>query len=97
MVPHLNYIKILLPEKNEAPITLCCQLCSTRYTVVQIKNCLKSTAAIKVAIMYIVQWKVSHATIKLTVSKDEWNTKEGTGNMKNVLYILHYAKRYLSG
>ena len=26
-------------------------------------------------------------------SKDEWNTKEGTGKyMKNVLYVLRYAK-----
>ena len=30
------------------------------------------------------------------VSKDEWDTKEGTGNsMKNALYILWYAKRHL--
>jgi len=33
-----------------------------------------------------------------TVSKDEWNTKEGTGKlMKNVLYILGYAKKHLLG
>jgi len=35
-------------------------------------------------------WKPSRATIKSTLyadSKDEWNTKEGTGkSMKNVLY-----------
>ena len=45
--------------------------------------------------------KPSHATTKLTlfaVSKDEWDTKEDTGNfMKNALYILRYAKRHLSG
>jgi len=34
----------------------------------------------------------------LMVSKDDWDTKEGTGKfMKNVLYILHYAKRHLLG
>jgi len=33
-----------------------------------------------------------------TVSKDEWNTKEGTvKSMKNALYILRYAKRQLFG
>ena len=33
-----------------------------------------------------------------TVSKDEWDTKEDTGkSMKNVLYVLRYAKRHLSG
>ena len=45
--------------------------------------------------------KPSHATAKSTpfaVSKDEWDTKEETGkSMKNALYILRYAKRYLSG
>ena len=31
-----------------------------------------------------------------TVSKDEWNPKEGTDKfLKNVLDILQYAKRYL--
>jgi len=42
--------------------------------------------------------KPSDATTKstlFTVSKDEWNTKEGTGkSKKNVLYILRYAKRH---
>jgi len=32
------------------------------------------------------------------VSKDEWDTKEGTGkSMKNALYVQQYSKRYLSG
>jgi len=43
----------------------------------------------------------SRATTKLmlfAVSKDGWNTKEDTGkSLKNTLYILQYAKRYLSG
>jgi len=45
------------------------------------------------------QRKPSHATTKsalFTVSKDEWNTKEGTGkSMKNALHVLQYAKRHL--
>jgi len=47
--------------------------------------------------------KLSHhlPTIKLTlflVSKDEWDTKEGTGkSMKNALHVQWYGKRYLSG
>jgi len=32
------------------------------------------------------------------VSKDEWKTKESTGKfVKNVLYVLQYAKGHLSG
>jgi len=31
---------------------------------------------------------------KLTVSKDEWDPSK---SMKNVLYVLQYAKRYFSG
>ena len=45
--------------------------------------------------------KPSRATAKstlFTVSKDEWDTKEDTGkSTKNALYVLRYAKRYLSG
>ena len=85
-----------------------CQLhvCSTRYTEVQIKNCSKSTSAIKIATMknmddFRYEGKPSCATAKLTlftVSKDEWDTKEDTGkSMKNAMYILGYAKRHLSG
>jgi len=34
----------------------------------------------------------------LAVSKDEWDTKEGTGkSMKNALYVQWYGKRHLSG
>ena len=41
---HPRYINYLL--KSEVSITLCCQLCSTCYTTLQIKNCSKSTSAI---------------------------------------------------
>jgi len=47
------------------------------------------------------EWKPSHAYHKWTlfaVSKDEWDTKEGTGkSMKNALYVQRYGKRHLSG
>ena len=77
---------------------------------VRIKNCLKSTSAIKIASMtntddfcscFRYEGKPSRANAKSTlfaVSKDEWDTKEDTGkSMKNALYVLWYAKRHLSG
>ena len=92
--------------KSEVSITLHCRLCSTHYTTVRIKNCLKSTSAIKIASMtntdnFHYEGKPSRAIANSTlfaVSKDEWDTKEDTGkSMKNALYVLRYAKRYLSG
>ena len=109
-IPHLNgaacpsYINYRL--KSEVSITLCCQLCSTRYTVVRIKNCSKSTSAITIATTkntddFRYEGKPSRATTKSTlfiVSKDEWDTKEDTGkSMKNALHVLQYAKRHLLG
>ena len=99
-----NYINYRL--KSEVSIMLRCRLYSTRYTAVQIKNCSKSTSAIKIATMkntadFCFEGKLSRATTKSTpfaVSKDEWDTKEDTGkSMKNALYVLQYAKRHLSG
>ena len=86
-------------------LALLCQLLLTGYTAVQIKNYLKSTSVIKalwkIWMISATQWKPSNATTKsmlFTVSKDEWNTKEDTGkSLKNTLYALRYAKRYLSG
>ena len=100
----LSYINYCL--KREVSITLLCWLCSTRYTAVRIKSYLKNTYTIKIATMkntddYHYEGKPSCATAKstlLTVGKDEWDTKEGTGkSMRNTLYILQYAKRHLSG
>ena len=77
-----------------------------RYTAFQIKNCLKSNSAIKIATMkntdnFHYEGKPSCATAISTlfpISKDEWDTKEDTGkSMKNALYALRYAKRHLSG
>ena len=99
-----NFINYRL--KSEVSITLRCWLCSTRYTAIRIKNCLKSTFVIKIATMknadnFRFEEKPSCARAKSTpfpVSKDEWDTKEDTGrSMKNALYILQYAKRHLSG
>ena len=91
--------------KSTVFITLHCRLCSTCYTAVLIKNCLKSTSAIKISTMkntddFHYEGKPSRATAKSTlsaVSKDEWDTKEDTGkSIKNALYVLRYAKRHLS-
>ena len=77
-----------------------------RYAAFRIKNCLKSTSAIKIATMknaddFSYEGKPSRATAistLLAVRKDEWDTKEDTGkSMKNTLYILQYAKRHLLG
>ena len=70
----LSYINYCL--KSEVSITLRYWLCSTHYTAVRIKNCLKNTSAIKVANMkntddFHYKEKPSRATTKLTVSKDE--------------------------
>ena len=44
-----SYINYCL--KSEVSIMLRCQLCSTHYTAVRTKNCLKSTSATKIATM----------------------------------------------
>ena len=95
-----------LSSETEVFITLLCQLCLTHYTAVQIKNCLRSTSVLKVATMksmddFSLRKGSHHVQPQLTlvtVSKDEWNTKEDTGkSLKNALHLLRYAKRYLSG
>ena len=93
-------------SESEISITLRCRLCSTCYTAIRIKNCLKSTTAIQIAAMknmdyFHLEGKPLRARAKSTpfpVSKDEWDTKEDTSkSMKNALYVLQYAKRHLSG
>ena len=44
-----SYINYRL--KSEVSIMLLCRLCPIRYTAVQMKNCLKSTSAIKIVTM----------------------------------------------
>ena len=67
---HPSYINYCL--KSEESITLRCRLCSTRYTAVRIKNCLKSTSAIKIATMtntdiFRYEQKLSRAIAKSTI------------------------------
>ena len=101
-VPQLYNISYRV--KSEVSITFRCQLCSTPYTAVRIKNCSKSISAIKIATMknsddFRYEGKPSRVTAKSTlfaVSKDEWDTQEDTGkSMENALYVLWYAKRHL--
>ena len=88
--------------KNKVFITFHCQLCSTCYTAVRIKNCLKSTSAIKVVTMkntddFCYEGKPSCATTESTlfaVSKDEWDIKKDTSkSMKNALYVLAVCQK----
>jgi len=60
---------------------------------------LERTSAIKVAIMKSMddlhhEWKPSCGYHKIEMSKDEWDTKEGTG--KSMKYVQRYGKRHLS-
>ena len=101
--PAINY-----HLKSEVSITLHCQLCSTRYTALQIKNCSKSTSAIKAATMknmddFRYEGKPSYATTKppnrhLFLSAKMNGTQRRTlVPMKNALYVLRYAKSHVSG
>ena len=107
MVPCAPVILIIVWMKSEVSTTLHCWPCSTCYTAVRINNinCSKSTSANRIITMkntddFRYEGKPSHATTKstlFTVNKDEWDTKEDTGNsIKNALYMLQYAKRHLS-
>ena len=71
LTPATNYR--LKSEVSIKTITLRCLLFSTHYTALRIKNCLKSTSAIKVATMkhmdnFRYKGKSSHATAKSTPS-----------------------------
>ena len=104
MVLRAPAITYRLKSNSEVSITLRCQLCSTRYIALRIKNC---TSAIKITTLkntdnFLYEGKPSCATTdkltSFTVSKDEWDTKDDTGkSMKNELYILRYVKRHVSG
>ena len=91
--------------KSKVSIALHCQLGSTYYTVIKIKNFSKNTSVIKIATMKITDnFSYTKALMCITkstpfaVSKDKWNTKEDAGkSMKNELYVLRYAKRLLLG
>ena len=69
MVPSIPVIYIN-PSESKVPIMLLYQLCSSRYTVIQIKNCSESTSVIKVATkkntddfryaMETITWRYNH-------------------------------------
>jgi len=73
-----------------------------RFVVGYIKPVVQLFKTIKVATMTISVTNESHhvPTTKtdFVVSKDEWDTKKGTGkSMNNELYIQRHGKRHLSG
>jgi len=86
-----------LLSETEVRIALLCQLCSIRYTAVQITNCFEKHLCNqsshhnneKYRRFLATRKKPSHAATKLTVRKNEWNTKEDTGkSLKNALHVL---------
>jgi len=76
---------------------------SNHYTPAQIKNCLKSISAIKIATMKIllqmeaiIDVPTTKSTLFMVIKK--WDTKEGIGKlMKNALYVQRYGRWQLSG
>jgi len=70
-------------ETMSHSLMLCCQLCSTHYTAVQINNCLKRTNAKyplwKLQMISVMNGSHHVPTTLFMVSKDKWVTKEGTG------------------
>ena len=92
-----TYAYLIYHLKTEVSITLCCQLCSTSYTAVWIKNCSKSSSEILVATMKYTNnshYERSHYMLPLkstlfTVGKDEWDAKEDNSkSIKNALYTI---------
>jgi len=75
--------------KSELSVVLHLQLCSTCYTAVWIKNCMKSTSAIKVATVQ----KASntkgrhHMPTTKSILFTEQSTKEDTGKSMNALHL----------
>ena len=92
-----------LLSETEIFISLLCQIFSTCYIALQIRNCLKNTSVVKVATMKNTD-DFCYA-LKETISVQPPNQRfslsakmNGTGkSMKNALHILRYAKRHLSG
>ena len=69
-------VRALIISESKVSIALLCQLCSTRYTAVRIRNYLNNLKSTDDFL--VTQRKPSRATTLtlFTVSKDEWNTKE---------------------
>ena len=109
-IPHHKVVlvpraSIYLSVKYPLPFCVCAMLVllhsSTNQEVFKKYLCNTSRHYEKYGQFLVTQRKPSHATTKLTlftVSKDEWNTEEGTGkSLKNALHVLRCAKRHLSG
>ena len=86
------------PSISEISIVLLCQLFLSHYTPILVKKhlCSQGSHYEKYGQFPLHMWrKPSHVTTKSThfaVSKDEWNTKEDTGeSLKNALYLLWYS------
>jgi len=95
-----NYITYCLKRDASLPALLNLLYTSTN------QQLFKVTSAIKVVTISImngshhVRTKLFTAVRKVvkTMSKDEWDTKQGTGKpMKNALQVQHYGKRHLLG
>ena len=77
-------------SESEVAITLCFQLCSAHYTVLQMKNSIRSTSAIN---MENTHASCYHESTPWAVCKKKWDTKEEKGkSMMCALYVLWYAK-----
>jgi len=101
MVPHTTSYCL----ETEVSIALLCQLYSTHYTVVRIKNWLKSTSVIKVAAMkirtislYTKEAITCNHSINAFHCQQRWMEHKGdTGkSLKNALHVRRYVKRHLS-
>ena len=82
MALHSPAINYHLKSEVSIMLMLHCQLCSTRYTALRIKNCSKSTSGIKLATMknmddFHYEGKPSRATAKLTLSAVRKDYKGG--------------------
>ena len=84
--------------KCDVSIMLHCQLCSTCYAALRIKNCSESISICIQSSHYEKYGRFPlrrEATAKSTpfpISKDEWDAKEDTGkSMNNALYLVFTA------
>ena len=84
--------------KSEVFVTLCCHSI-TNQELFETHLCNQSSHYENMDDFHY-EGKPSHVakSTPFAVSHYEWDTKEDTGkSMKNALYLLLYAKRYLSG
>ena len=80
---HPSYINYCL--KSEVSIMLCCRLCSTHYTTVRIKNCLKSTSAIKIATIKIQTFSVTKGSHHVLLPNQHFSSTKMNGTQRRAL------------